>query len=221
MQTRAHYTARAGSLCFRTDCWIGGRPVPAASGARFASVNPATGSSLAEVARGGAADIDRAVASARAAFEDGRWAGRTPAARKDVLLRLAALIRDNLEELALVDTLDMGKPITETVSVDVPGSAHFFQWHSEAIDTMYGEIAPTGRRDLAMIRRVPLGVVGAVVPCLDVSDRLVAGTVTVNTVEALSALTPFGGMKQSGFGRDLSLHSFDKYSALKTVWIRY
>ena len=56
---------------------------------------------------------------------------------------------------------------------------------------------------------------------LRVSDKLMAGTVSVNTVDALSAITPFGGMKQSGFGRDLSLHSFDKYSALKTTWIKY
>jgi len=79
-------------------------------------------------------------------------------------LRLAALLRENLEEFALLDTLDMGKPISETVNVDVPGSAYFFQWHAEAIDKLYDEVAPTGGRDLALIRRVPLGVVGAVVP---------------------------------------------------------
>ena len=81
-----------------------------------------------------------------------------------MLLKLAALLRENLEEFALLDTLDMGKPITETVTGDVPGSAHFFQWHAEAIDKLYDEIAPTGGRDLALIRRVPLGVVAAVVP---------------------------------------------------------
>ena len=101
MQTLSHYTARAAELSFRTDCWIGGRFVPAASGARFPSVNPATGAPLAEVARGGAEDVDRAVASARAAFEDGRWSRQTPGARKEVLLRLAALIHEHLEELAL------------------------------------------------------------------------------------------------------------------------
>ena len=127
--------------------------MPAASGARFASVNPATGATLAEVARGGASDVDRAVAAARAAFGDGRWSRRTPGQRKEVLLRLAALVRENLEELALTDTLDMGKPISETVNVDVPGSAHFFQWHAEAVDKVYDEVAPTGGRDLALIRR--------------------------------------------------------------------
>ena len=101
------------------------------------------------MARGGAEDVDRAVASARAAFADGRWSRQTPGARKEVLLRLAALIREHLEELALTDTLDMGKPISETVNVDVPGSAHFFQWHAEAADKIYDEVAPTGGRDLA------------------------------------------------------------------------
>lgn len=164
MQSLAHYTARAASMTLRNQCWIDGRFVPAASGARFDSVNPATAQVLTDVARGGAEDIDRAVAAARAAFDDGRWSRKTPGERKEILLRLATLLRDNLEEFALLDTLDMGKPIAETVNVDVPGSAHFFQWHAEAIDKIYDEVAPTGGRDVAMIRRVPLGVVAAVVP---------------------------------------------------------
>ncbi len=162
--SHADWQARAAALNIRDLCLIDGQFVPAASGARFASINPATGAVLAEVARGGAADIDRAVASARRAFEDGRWSRRTPGERKEVLLRLAALIRAHIPELALLDSLDMGKRVTDAATVDAPGSAYFFQWHAEAIDKIYDEIAPTGGRDLAMVRRVPLGVVGAVVP---------------------------------------------------------
>lgn len=164
MKTHQDYKTAAAALSHRHQLWIDGGYVPAAFGKTFQSIDPATGQVLAEVARGDAADIDRAVASARAAFEDGRWSRRTPTQRKEVLLRLAALIRDNLDALALTDTLDMGKPISETVNVDVPGAAHYFQWHAEALDKLYDEVAPTGGRDLALIRRVPLGVIGAVVP---------------------------------------------------------
>ncbi len=162
--SHADWQAHAAALTLRDLCLIDGAFVPAASGKRFATVNPATGQVLAEVALGGAEDIDRAVRAARRAFDDGRWSRQTPGQRKEVLLRLAALIRANIPELALLDSLDMGKPVKDAATVDAPGSAHFFQWHAEAIDKIYDEIAPTGGRDLAMIRRVPLGVVGAVVP---------------------------------------------------------
>ncbi len=163
-QTRADWTAAARALHLRDQCWIDGAFRPAARGARFASVNPATGETLAEVARGSAEDIDAAVAAARRAFADGRWSRKAPAERKEVLLRLAALIREHVTELALLDTLDMGKPIRDSSTIDAPGSAHFFQWHAEAIDKLYDQIAPTGPGDLALIRREPVGVVGAVVP---------------------------------------------------------
>lgn len=162
--THAQWKAEAAKLRFRDLLWIDGKAVPAADGRRFATVNPANGTVLAEVARGAAADIDRAVTAARRAFEDGRWSRRAPADRKEVLLRLAALIRQNVPELALLDSLDMGKLVTDAATIDAPGSAHFFQWHAEAIDKLYDEIAPTGDGNLAMIRRVPLGVIGAVVP---------------------------------------------------------
>ena len=164
MTTHAEWKAKAAALPLRTGLWIDGRFGDAASGKRFARVNPATGAVIAEVARGDAADVDRAVAAARRAFDDGRWSRKSPAERKEVMLKLAALIRANVPELALLDTLDMGKPIAESSTIDAPGSAHFFQWHAEAIDKLYDEIAPTGPGDIAMIRREALGVVGAVVP---------------------------------------------------------
>lgn len=162
--TRAEWQAHAAALRLRDQLWIDGKPTPASDGRRFPTINPANGETLAEVARGTAADIDRAVASARAAFNDGRWSRIAPAARKETLLRLAALIRQHIPELALLDSLDMGKLVREAATIDAPGSAHFFQWHAEAIDKLYDEIAPTGPGDLALIRRVPLGVIGAVVP---------------------------------------------------------
>lgn len=158
------WKAKAAALKFRNQCFIDGAFCDALSGDKFETVNPATGEVLTVVARGNGDDIDRAVKSARQAFESGVWSGKTPSERKEVLLKLAALIRDNIPEFALLDTLDMGKLIKDSSTIDAPGSAHFFQWHAEAIDKLYDEIAPTGGRDIAMIRRVPLGVIGAVVP---------------------------------------------------------
>ncbi|NVK48094.1 MAG: aldehyde dehydrogenase [Rhodobacteraceae bacterium] len=154
----------AAALTFRTQAFIDGHFVDALSGKTFATINPATGEEIAQIAECDAADIDRAVKAARAAFEDGRWSRMDPGARKAVMLKLADLIRANLIELALLDSLDMGKPVTDAATVDVPGSAHFFQWYAEAIDKLYDEVAPTGAGDLALVTRVPLGVVGAVVP---------------------------------------------------------
>ncbi len=162
--TLQDWTRKAGELSFRNQAFIGGKFVDAASGEVFQSINPATGAVLAEVASGGEEDINRAVAAGRAAFEDGRWRGMDPGGRKAVLLKLAELIRENLEEMALLDSLDMGKLVTDAVTVDAPGSAHFFQWYAEAIDKVYDEVAPTGPGDLALVSRVPLGVVGAVTP---------------------------------------------------------
>ncbi|MDF3022558.1 MAG: puuC, partial [Steroidobacteraceae bacterium] len=110
------------------------------------------------------ADIDRAVASARAAFRKANWADMPPKARKKVLLRLADLMLQHREELALLETLDMGKPIGDSMSVDIPSAANCIRWYGEAVDKIYDEVAPTGPNALATITREPMGVVGAIVP---------------------------------------------------------
>jgi acyl-CoA reductase-like NAD-dependent aldehyde dehydrogenase len=155
---------RAGSLSFRTQAFIDGKYVDAASGETFDDINPANGKLLARVAACDAPDVDRAVASARAAFRKGVWAGEPPAKRKRVLLKLAELIAKHKEELALLETLDMGKPISDSLKVDIPAAANCIRWYAEAVDKIYDEIAPTGSKALALITREPLGVVGAIVP---------------------------------------------------------
>ena len=155
---------RAASLQPHTQAFIDGRCVDAASGATFDSVNPATGRVLARVAAGDAQDVDRAVAAARAAFCRGRWSGMAPGARKQILQRFADLILQHTEELALLETLDVGKPITDSLTVDVPATARCLHWYAEAIDKVYDEVAPTGPGALALITREPMGVVGAIVP---------------------------------------------------------
>ncbi|MFX0543491.1 aldehyde dehydrogenase [Roseovarius sp. S4756] len=162
--THQDWIARAAKLDIRNQAFIDGKFVDAVSGKTFDSINPATGAVIARVAECDVADIDLAVSAGRRAFNDGRWSLMAPGDRKTVLLRLADLIRANLDEMALLDSLDMGKTITDATTVDAPGSAHFFQWYAEAIDKIYDEVAPTGPGDLALIKRVPLGVVGAVVP---------------------------------------------------------
>jgi len=155
---------RARRLEFRTQAFIDGRYLDAASGATFDCVNPASGKLLARVAAGDTEDIDRAVTSARAAFRKGSWADLAPAKRKKVLLRFAELIRERGEELALLETLDMGKPINDSLRIDIPAAARCVQWYAEAIDKVYDQVAPTGPAALALITREPLGVVGAIVP---------------------------------------------------------
>ena len=155
---------RARTLSFRTQAFIDGRYLDAASGATFDSINPATGKLLARVAAGDEEDINRAVGAARAAFRKGSWADLAPAKRKKILLRFAEVILRHTEELALLETLDMGKPISDSLKIDVPGAARCLQWYAEAIDKVYDQVAPTGPRALALITREPMGVVGAIVP---------------------------------------------------------
>ncbi|MFE4952696.1 aldehyde dehydrogenase [Streptomyces sp. NPDC056653] len=162
--THADWQRRATAIDFRTCAFIDGRWTAAADGATFPTVDPATGKTTAHIAEGGAHEIDAAVRAARTAFDDGRWSRADPAARKRTLLRLAALIEANAPELALLDTLDMGKPIAESYGTDVPGAAGCFAWYAEAADKLYDEIAPAPPGNLALVRRAPLGVVGAVVP---------------------------------------------------------
>jgi len=155
---------RAAQLALRTRAFIDGRYVDATSGETFDCVNPANGRVLGQVASCHAPDVDAAVAASRRAFEDGRWAGQAPAERKRVLRRFAELIRNHGDELALLETLDMGKPISDSLSVDVPAAARCIDWYAEAVDKVYDEVAPTSRDVLATITREPVGVVGAIVP---------------------------------------------------------
>jgi len=155
---------RARTQRFIDRALIGGRQVAAESGATFAAINPATNQLLANVAACGAAEVDIAVRVARQAFDNGPWARMAPAERKKVLLRLAELILANREELALLDSLNMGKPVMDAYNIDVPGAAGVFAWYAESLDKLYDQVAPSAPNVLATITRVPLGVVAAVVP---------------------------------------------------------
>jgi gamma-glutamyl-gamma-aminobutyraldehyde dehydrogenase/4-guanidinobutyraldehyde dehydrogenase/NAD-dependent aldehyde dehydrogenase len=144
--------------------FIDGKRADARAGQRFDCISPIDGRKLAEVARCDGQDADAAVAAARAAFEDRRWAGKAPAERKRVLVRFAELMLANRDELALLETLDMGKPIRYSRSVDVQLAQNCIRWYGEAIDKIYDQVAPTAEDSLALVTREPVGVVAAIIP---------------------------------------------------------
>lgn len=154
----------ASSLIVEGRAYIDGQFCHAASGETLWSVNPATDRPLAQVAACGTEDVDRAVAAARRAFVDSRWRGLPRRTRKRVLLDLSRLMLAHRRELALLESLDMGKPVREAYAVDVPFAAECIAWYAETIDKSYDEIAPVDDPVTALIRREPLGVVAAVTP---------------------------------------------------------
>lgn len=160
----AYWHGRASGLKINGKALIDGRFVDARGGGVFDCISPVDGCLIGRVAACRPEDVDQAVAAARRAFNDRRWAGKPPAERKRILQAFARLLRDNLEDLALLETLDMGKPISAALAGDVNSAARCFDWYAEAIDKVYDEIAPTADRDLALITREPLGVVAAIVP---------------------------------------------------------
>ncbi|KAA0687612.1 aldehyde dehydrogenase [Azospirillum brasilense] len=164
MPATIDWHARAAALSVNGSAFVNGRYVPARSGKTFDCINPATGKVLAQVVACDAEDVDGAVAAARRAFDSGVWSRMAPRERKKRLAAFADLIAASTEELALLETLDMGKPIRDSLAVDLPLSAQCIAWYAEAIDKLYDEIAPTAATAVSLIRREPLGVVAAVVP---------------------------------------------------------
>lgn len=162
--TTAEYKAIAAALDLPQNAFIDGSFRPATSGKTFTTVNPATGSVLTTVAACDAADVDMAVAKAREAFDDGRWARLHPGDRKAVLLKLAMLMERNARELAVLESLDSGKTIYDCETVDVPETIHVIRWHAELIDKIYDQVAPASDNHIAMILREAVGVVGLVLP---------------------------------------------------------
>ena len=160
----AYWQNKAAALRFPDLAVIDGKFRSALSGQTFAANNPATGQCLANVTACGEEDVDLAVHNARQVFEAGTWSARSPAERKQVLLRLADLIMAHREELALLDSLNMGKPVMDAYNIDVPGAAGVFRWYAESLDKLYDQIAPSAQNVLATITREALGVVAAVVP---------------------------------------------------------
>lgn len=161
--TRADYAALAADMDFPAAPFIDGK-FRRGSGAMMATLNPATGEELAQISTANAEDVDLAVEKAREAFDQGRWARLHPSERKDVLIRLCKLMTRNRRELAVMESLESGKPIRDCELVDVPEAIHTIKWHAEAVDKLYDQTAPTGDDAISMIVREPIGVVAAILP---------------------------------------------------------
>lgn len=164
MAQTTDWHSRARSLTLPSQAFIGGRFTAAAKAGTFDVVNPGDGKRLAALPACDAEDVERAVRAARAAFDAGVWSNRAPRERKRTLLRLAALVDQHREELALLDSLSMGMPISIASNYCVQWAVNALEWYGEAIDKLYDEVAPTDKSVLAMITREPMGVVGAVLP---------------------------------------------------------
>lgn len=162
--TRDKALSIAAALKLPTQAFIDGAFRAAREPAPFDTINPATGEVLTTIEGCGTADLDDAIAVAKRTFESGVWSAMHPSERKAILQNFAQLIRDNLEELSVMESLDSGKPLSDTLNGDVPETANCIAWHAEAQDKLFARVAPTGDDALGMVVREPLGVVGLILP---------------------------------------------------------
>jgi gamma-glutamyl-gamma-aminobutyraldehyde dehydrogenase len=184
---RATWERLAATLRPQGQACIDGQARAAQDGRVFDDVSPIDGALICQVARCGAADVASAVGAARRSFEAGLWRRTEPRERKRILRRFADAIRADTARLALLETRDVGKPIRNSVEVDVANCADCIEYYAEFADKLNDEVAPTGPQDLALIRREPLGVVGAIVPwnypliisCWKVGPALLTGNSVV------------------------------------------
>ena len=164
MTTNTTSSVPLGPVKFSTQCVIGGRSLPAQSGECFDTINPATGQILAQVSKGDCADVDAAVSAARKAFDEGPWPQMSPSERKVVMQRFATLVEANLDELAMMEALEAGKPISDCMEIDLPETINTLRWHAEAADKIYDQVSPSAGGVVSMIVREPIGVVGVILP---------------------------------------------------------
>jgi len=161
--TTDEYRAIAADLDLPAAPFVDGKFRPG-SGPAMPTMNPATGEVLTTISTAGGEDVDLAVAKAREAFAQGTWAALHPAERKDVLIRFCKMITRRKRELAVMESLDSGKPIRDCELIDIPEVIHTIKWHAELIDKIYDQVGPSGDDAISMIVREPIGVVAAVLP---------------------------------------------------------
>ena len=161
--TYEEYKSLGASLDFPQSPFIDGKYYKG-SGELLATLNPSTGKELTSITTANDKDVDLAVEKAREAFDQGRWCRLHPSERKDILIKLCKLLTRNQKELAVMESLDSGKPIRDCVQIDLPETIHTIKWHAELIDKIYDQTAPSGDDALSIILREPIGVVAAILP---------------------------------------------------------
>jgi acyl-CoA reductase-like NAD-dependent aldehyde dehydrogenase len=209
-RTRQDWVSLAADLEIEARAFVNGCYQDALSGATRPTMSPADGRKLADVANCGVEDADHAVGVARAAFESGVWADMAPMDRKMVLVRWAELIEDHADEIALLESLDVGKPIADTTGIDVPSAVRTIRWSGEAIDKVYDEIPPTPAGTLALVQRLPLGVVAAITPwnfpLSTTAWKLAPSLATGNSVILKPASnTPLSALRIAGLASEAGL----------------
>jgi len=209
-KTRNDWESQAKDLQIESRAFTNGRYKEALSGQTRETVSPGDGRKLADVANCGSEDADQAVKDARAAFDSGVWAAMAPADRKMVLVRWAELIEKHADEIALLECLDVGKPIADTTGVDVPAAARTIRWSGEAIDKVYDQISPAPADCLALVQRLPLGVVAAIVPwnfpLSTTAWKLAPSLATGNSVILKPASnTPLSALRIAGLASEAGL----------------
>ena len=164
MTSLAHFETLAGSMELPGKAVIDGKLLASASGETFDNIGPRNGRVLNKVAACDAVDVDFAVTAARAAFEDGRWRNQHYRKKKAVMFKLADLMERDAEELALLESLDVGKPIKDSSAIDIPGAIRTLRYYAEALDKVYGEVGPGTPDRFSFAVHEPLGVIGIIVP---------------------------------------------------------
>lgn len=162
--TYEEYKAIAADLSLPLNAYINGKFTKPRSGKTMDTVNPATGKVLGKMAACDSSDVDYTVLKAREAFDRGDWSRKHPSDRKEVLIQLVKLMQRHKHELAVIESLESGKPIRECQLTDVPETMHCLKWHAEATDKLYDQISPSGDDALGLIIREPVGVVVCVLP---------------------------------------------------------
>ena len=161
---KSEIRAVAEQLIFPNTAFINGKFGAAKSGKTFPTINPATGETICQIAACDAADVDLAVEKGRKAFASGCWSKMHPTDRKNIMIKLAKLMTRHRNELAVLESLESGKPIKDCIEIDVPETINCLVWHAEAADKIYDQISPSGDGAVGMIVREPAGVVACVLP---------------------------------------------------------